>query len=239
MSFIDLHSHLLPGIDDGCVSIEESLACIRRLMANGFVGTVCTPHILPDIYPHNTPEQIAPRVAALAGRLHQEGIDYQLWPGGEVRLDADTLDWFATMGVPTLGPSRHVLVDFWGERWPSYGTTIIDWLLTNDYQPILAHPERMDFRAEEWMGVLDELAAKGVWLQGNLNSLSGGEGARAQERSWQLLTHGRYALLATDMHRPHQLDGRMAGIGLVRERAEGETVNRLLQQGPQAIVSDT
>src|SRR5271165_6658164 len=106
MGFIDLHSHVLPGIDDGCISVEESLACVRRLQAHGFVGTVCTPHILPDIYPHNTPAQIAPRVAALRERLRQEGLDYSLWAGGEVRIDAGTISWFTSMGVPTLGPSN-------------------------------------------------------------------------------------------------------------------------------------
>src|SRR5947209_11686585 len=94
MGFIDLHSHLLPGIDDGCVAPEESLACVRRLQAEGFSGTVCTPHILPDIYPHNTPDRIKVRVAELQERLRAEGLDYQLWAGGEVRLDPGTLSWF-------------------------------------------------------------------------------------------------------------------------------------------------
>src|SRR3954447_11849642 len=129
MGFIDLHSHLLPGIDDGCVAPEESLACVRRLHAQGFVGTVCTPHILPDIYPHNTPDRIAARVADLNDRLVVAGLDYQLWPGGEVRLDPGTLSWFATMGVPTLGPGRHVLVDYWGQRWPEFADEVIDFLL--------------------------------------------------------------------------------------------------------------
>jgi protein-tyrosine phosphatase len=218
-------------------TVEESLACVRRLQGHGFVGTVCTPHFCLDIFPHNVPAEIARRVGELEERLRQEGIDYQLWTGGEVRIDDDTISWFETAGVPTLGPGRHVLIDYWGDRWPQCGDRIIDYLFQHDYLPILAHPERMNFRQNEWESLLADLAERGVWLQGNLNSLSGGEGRRAQEWSWQLLSRDSYFLIATDMHRPVQLDGRMEGLRRLHEQIGESTMNTLLQQRPREILA--
>jgi short-subunit dehydrogenase len=116
---IDLHGHLLPGIDDGCGTSEESLECIRRLLAHGFVGSVCTPHVTRENYPENTPENIARAVAALEERVAAAGLDYALWPGGEVRIARSTVAWLEEQGVPTLGSGRWVLVDHWGPTWPA------------------------------------------------------------------------------------------------------------------------
>ena len=104
--FIDLHSHLLPGIDDGCVTLEQSLACVRRLMERGFTGTACTPHIWLEQFPANVPANISRWVEELSGHLGEQGLEYRLWPGGEVRIARDTVAWFEEHGVPTLVKDR-------------------------------------------------------------------------------------------------------------------------------------
>jgi protein-tyrosine phosphatase len=209
---IDFHSHLLPGIDDGCHSIDESLTCVRSLVEHGFRGTVCTPHMAIEAFPENTPEHVARRVHALQEHLHAAGLDYQLWPGAELRIAEDTLPWIHEHGVPTLGPSRYVLVDYWGSYWPAYADAVIDNLLQAGYHPILAHPERMDLDDREWDAVLERLEQLGVWLQGNLRCIAGREGPRTAERARCLLRMGRYRVLATDMHGPTDLADRLAGL---------------------------
>src|SRR4051812_7484366 len=98
--FIDVHSHLLPGIDDGCPIIADSLECIRLLKDAGFVGSICTPHFLPTIYPENLPDFVRERTAALQREVDAAGLDYRLWAGAEVRLDAETTQWLDRYGVP-------------------------------------------------------------------------------------------------------------------------------------------
>lgn len=235
--FLDLHSHLLPGIDDGCTSLAQSLACVRRLIERGFTGTVCTPHIWLQEFPENTPVNIARRVADLQQKLVEHGFEYRLWPGGEVRIAWDTLSWFEQHGVPTLGDSHNVLIDYWGRSWPDYGDIVVDELLAAGYQPVLAHPERMDFDDEEWTTTLDRLTERGAWLQGNLRCLAGGEGPRVQERAQELLTARRYQLVASDMHGPGDLDDRLAGIEAVEHAVGRAALEELLSARPAAIVA--
>jgi tyrosine-protein phosphatase YwqE len=103
-------------------------------------------------------------------------------------------------------------------------------LLAHDYQPVLAHPERMDFTDDEFDRVLGALESRGVWLQGNLRCLTGLEGARSMQRIERLLGERRYHMLATDVHGPDDLGERLAGLAVARERLGEEEVGRLLEQ---------
>jgi protein-tyrosine phosphatase len=234
---IDIHSHLLPGIDDGCRTVEESLACVRTLIDHGFSGTVCTPHMAIRDFPDNIPAKIAEQVSVLQEQLSTAGLEYQLWPGGELRVAEDTLFYLREFGVPTLGPSLHVLIDYWGAQWPAYADPLIDHLLQNGYRPILAHPERMDLEDREWDAVLRRLEDNDVGLQGNLRCLAGREGPRVAERATRLLREDRYRVLATDMHGTQDLADRLAGLTAVSEQVGAAKLRELLADAPQKIVT--
>ncbi|MEM7810305.1 MAG: CpsB/CapC family capsule biosynthesis tyrosine phosphatase [Planctomycetota bacterium] len=242
--FIDLHSHLLPGLDDGCVDVGESLACVRRLIEAGFVGTVCTSHMAVGFLPHVTPTAVADGVARLRSVLADEGIDYRLWTGGELRLGTETPAWLDRHGVPTLGDGPYVLTDYWGDMgrggdWPDACEETLDRLLADGYRPILAHPERMTHRDDDALDtLLDRLTAKGVLLQGNLKPLAGRDAPGTLERATRYLSAGRYFTLAVDMHRPDSLEDRLAGIDAVRTRAGDDAVRRLLAERPREILGD-
>lgn len=233
---IDLHSHLVPGIDDGCATREDSLACVRLLMAQGFVGTVCTPHIIQDQFPDNTPARIAPLVAELQEYLLANGLNYQLWTGGEVRIASGILQWFDSIGIPTLGPSRYVLLDWWERAWPDYGYGLFRDLVEANYRPILAHPERMGLPEEDLFRLIEELQEMGVLLQGNFNSISGGEGPQAALWAKQWLEQGDYDLLATDMHRPETLAGRIRGIVQAEQAIGSEQFAERMELRPREIL---
>lgn len=235
---IDIHSHVLPGIDDGCPNLVASLRCIRKLKEQGYVGTICTPHYYVSLYPHNTPDRIAQAVADLEKAVVQQGLEYRLWSGGEVRLDPETIDWFEAHGVPTLGESRYVLVDFWGTEWPKYADEALDWLKRRKYVPLLAHPERMGLREPQLVALLDRLQAEGVLCQGNFNSISGGEGEHARHLAERFLDESRYVILATDMHHPDHLHGRFRGIEAAAKRIGTETAEALVTAAPRAILTN-
>jgi len=209
---IDVHNHLLPGIDDGCASLDESIASAQRLLAAGFTGAVCTPHVCVGDYAENTPAAIDDHVVRLQEAFREAAIDFPLWSGAEVRISAATIDWFEQYGVPTLGNGRAVLVDFWGPEWEPFCSDVVDYLFQRGYQPVLAHPERMPLAEDDLERLLDELQEQGVLLQGNLRCAAGGEGSRAYDRIHGWLAKDRYFLLATDMHRPDSLEARLQGI---------------------------
>jgi protein-tyrosine phosphatase len=233
---LDLHCHVLPGIDDGCRHLGESLQVVERWIELGLVGAVCTPHVCTTIFPNNHPQQIAACVADLQRAIDAADLRFDLWPGGEVRLGPNTIAWFGEYGVPTIGPGRAVLIDWWGRDWPACCEETIEWLFERDYQPVLAHPERMGLVEDELEMVIDRLQARGVWLQGNLNSLGGGEGSTAQRRADRWLAEDRYHLLASDTHGPDSVAGRAVGLARVREQCGEETIARLLVARPREVM---
>lgn len=233
---VDSHSHILPGIDDGCPDIEASLACIRQFINAGYVGTICTPHVIPKAYPQNTPQQIRKWVTALQAEITARGLDYSVWPGGEFVLAQENWEWFERDGVPTLGNSRATLMDWWGTSWPDFADATIDRLLAEGYQPILAHPERMKLPESELLDLVDSLTARGVWLQGNLNSISGGEGPHSQALSRAWLQAGRYYLLASDTHHPERLTGRFAGLQEAINLVGLDQVNEMVERRTRALI---
>jgi protein-tyrosine phosphatase len=227
---IDVHSHILPGIDDGCPTIEDSLNCIRQFISAGYAGTICTPHISPRIYPHNTPKNVKRCVAELQAAVDQEGLSYQLWAGGELVMAVDNWSWFENDGFPTLGNSKAILMDWWGPTWPQFAGHFLDRLQAAGYQPILAHPERMKLPVTALKQLVESLADRGVWLQGNLNSLSGGEGPQSQELAQQWLQEGRYYILASDTHHPELMQGRLAGLQVAIDLVGRDRVQELISR---------
>ena len=233
---IDIHSHLLPDLDDGCRSVDEALAIIEILMDAGFVGSVCTPHLWPEQWPEYTPAFVADRVSELREAVQEAGLDYRLWAGGELRISPRSLAWIQEVGVPTLAGGRCVLVDHWGAAWPDEGDPLIDYLFEHGYQPILAHPARLGFPCEEMAATADRLRDRGVWFQGNLNCLAGGEGDEAAMWIRRWLREGRYHVIATDAHRPHAMDGRLEGLALLEIEVGPDKAANLLETAPRRVL---
>lgn len=232
---IDMHSHVLPGIDDGCRTPLESLHCVRALIEAGFVASICTPHVWPEQFPANTKANIEVWTQSLQREIDRAGLEYQLYTGGEIRLHAKVIEYWQARHVITLAGSRCVLVDFWEPDWPTWVDDAFDWLLEHDYQPILAHPERLgDY--EDIDQRLAELKNKGVLLQGNCNPMTGEDGYLPDMRIRQWLAEGRYDLLGLDMHIPETLPSRLDGMMLIREELGDQMVVDLIERAPRRIV---
>ncbi len=232
---IDIHSHILPGIDDGCTTVLESLESVRALTAHGYVGTICTPHCWPNSYPHITPKHIKAWRDALAQEIEKAGLEYALWTGGELRLFPNVIQWMQANGVPTLADSRYVRCDFWEPRWKDWIDEALDWLLAVGYTPLLAHPERSPTR-DDYEDHLDRITAKGVLLQGNLRCFTGEEGHYPDQAVRQYMNEGRYTLLALDMHRPEALQGRLDGIAIASEEFGEEKINAMIDDEVRRLI---
>ncbi|MCE9589236.1 MAG: hypothetical protein K8S99_01785 [Planctomycetes bacterium] len=232
---IDIHSHLLPGVDDGCQDVDESLECIHRLIKLGYVGTVCTPHIWHEAYAINNAVNVREWTRTMQQTLDNEGIPYRVWPGGELRLFEKFIDYYKDREIPTLAGGRCVLVDFWADRWPKWVNPIFQWLRTRGYQPILAHPERLKC-TKELDERMREMATIGVWLQGNFQCMTGQEGFHADLFIRQWSKQRRYNLMSLDMHRPESLDARLDGVQLFEQEFGAEMLDLMTITAPRRLI---
>jgi len=232
---IDIHSHILPGVDDGCADIDEVIESIEMLKHAGFVGSICTPHIWIDMFPDNTSQHIAVWVDQLKQELTERNINYHLWTGGELRLFDGVIDWCKNHGVPTLADSKCVLIDFWVDKWSKWINKTFTWLLAEGYTPILAHPERLNIE-KKLEPHIDELVKEGVLLQGNFQCMTGEAGYHADARIRQWLGEDRYTFFAIDMHRPDSLVSRLDGMTMVETEFGRGVLDQLTRDNPREII---
>jgi protein-tyrosine phosphatase len=200
LSFLeaDMHSHLLPGIDDGAATLEDSLALIRALHGLGYRRLYTTPHVFWEYY-QNTPETIGAALATVQQALEAEGLDVELHAAAEYYLD-EHFAGLVERNEPLLTlPGRHVLIEMsFFAPYPLLRQTLFD-LRTRGYQPILAHPERYPYYANKW-DLFDNLRDFGCAFQVNLPAFSGAYGRPVRDFAFKLLERGFVDFIGTDLH---------------------------------------
>ena len=201
---VDMHSHLLPGIDDGCINIEETIKCIDQLKKLGYQKLIITPHIISDYY-ENTPEIINDKLDYVRNILHQKNINMELEAAAEYYVDENFIELlkkgtrFLTFG------NNYILIELGFYNEPAQFTTTIFQLLSEGYKPVLAHPERYLYLLNQFEK-LKEWVEKGVMLQINLLSLVGYYSPAAQLFSEKLVNEEMVSFAGTDAHNPKHLE---------------------------------
>ena len=195
---LDLHSHILPGIDDGAADLAVSLTMARAFVADGVTTLACTPHILPGLY-HNTGPQIRQAVAALQQAVDAEGIPLQLIAGADNHITANFVAGLQSGQLLTLGDTRYVLVEPPHHTLPARLEDMFFNLLVAGYVPILTHPERLTWITAHY-DVVERLAYGGVWMQITAGSLTGSFGRQPKYWAERMLDEGLVHILATDAH---------------------------------------
>jgi protein-tyrosine phosphatase len=233
---IDVHSHLLPGIDDGCESVAESIACARELVKAGYTHSFCTPHITPG-FPEQTITNIARWTSDLQEELTEAAVPLTLLPGGEINIDPGlTQNLTAPRLVTYGGMGRMCLVDIWADRLPDFFEPSIRWLQEKGLQVILAHPERMKaVQAEPKLA--DYFLKLGLLLQGNLQCLSDSPERPTRITGERFLKDGRYFLLGSDLHRLETLHPRLEGLKNAIAMIGEAEVDRLTKENPKRLLS--
>ena len=197
----------------------------RRMVQAGYSHLTCSPHIWPDhVY---EPKFIVARVAMLQSVMDAASVGVTLIAGGELNLT--TLDLFSLDDdeIPTYGMrGQHVLFDFWAGELPDDYWLRVDRLRAAGATPVQAHPERIA-AFQDHPELLDELAERGVLLQGNLQCFSDKAGTRTRTCAERWLTEGRYFVLGSDLHRLDTLKIRLDGLKRAIEVAGDEAVDRL------------
>lgn len=207
LSFIavDMHSHLLPGIDDGLKELEHSVAFIRELEQLGYKKLICTPHILSDLYP-NTPQTILPKLKLVQDAVKKAGINVQVDAAAEYMVDHDFAELIARTSkedLLTIGGDYILIEMSYLSASPNIDQVIFDLRMMN-LTPILAHPERYNYYHHHFEQY-ERFKELGCKLQVNLLSLTGVYGPHVQKTAEKLLKSGLVDFLGTDMHHDKHL----------------------------------
>jgi protein-tyrosine phosphatase len=244
---IDLHSHLLPGVDDGARDLSVSLAMAEAFVQDGVTHVACTPHILPGLY-NNTGPEIKAAVAQLQRALDDHGIALRLVTGADNHITPNFVAGLRSGHLLSLGDTRYVLVEPPHHVMPVRLEDLFFDIAVGGYVPILTHPERLTWIKGHY-DVIQRLAQNGVWMQITAGSLAGAFGSSAQYWAERMLDEGLVHILATDAHDPQRRPpclgqgkmlaekrvGRIEAEYLVYTRPKGVLDNVLPSQLPTPV----
>ena len=222
---IDLHSHLLPGIDDGARTMEDALQLARVAVEDGIQHITFTPHIHPGRF-DNSVSTIQPVFEQFQQALKEEGISLSVAMSGEVRLSAEVLMLVAQNQVPFLGEwegKKVMLLELPHSHIPPGSDKLVKWLLDRNILPMIAHPERNKDIIRD-LDTISPFVEVGCLFQVTAMSIAGRFGVPSAQRSMELLENDWITVLATDAHnlehRPPVLsEGYRAAKAVVGEEA--------------------
>ena len=234
---LDLHCHILPGVDDGPATLEEALAVARFCVRDGITHITATPHchhhlrlLRADVLPH---------VSRFNEELTRAGLPLVVLPGSEIQV-TDTAAYrndFEAGLYCHLGDGRaFTLMEFaWkGLQYPPDAAELVVWLVEQGITPILAHPERYDFFRDD-PARLRGLVDAGAWLQVTVDSLLGNHGAHPQEMGEVLVRTYPEVVLATDAHNLRRCSGLSAGYSWVNQQFGAERAENLRARADRVL----
>jgi protein-tyrosine phosphatase len=234
---IDIHCHLLPGIDDGARDLETALEMARIAHGDGITDIVCTPHIYPGMY-ENDADGIRAAVADLQVHLDNAGLKLRLHAGADAHLTPDLGQGIAAGRIPTLAGSRYLLLEPPHHVAPPRFEETVFELMAAGVVPVITHPERLSW-VETHHGIFERLAARGCWMQITAGALTGRFGPRPRYWGDRFVCEGRAHVLATDAHHPARRPPLLHEAYLAAERLVGsEQALHLVSTRPALILAD-
>jgi protein-tyrosine phosphatase len=236
---IDLHCHLLPGIDDGPATMEEAVALAAHAVQSGILHAVVTPHIHVGRYA-NEHASIGEHLARFRAELERRGIPLRLSLGGEVRIGEKIIEMVMEDRIPFIGMRdgyRIMLLELPHSHVPVGADKFAGWLLKQKIRPVIAHPER-NKGVHEDIDKITPFVSMGCWLQVTAGAVAGNFGEPSRKRAVELLERGWVTLLASDAHnlehRPPELEpGRLAAAAIVGEAESW----KLVRDTPLSIIA--
>jgi tyrosine-protein phosphatase YwqE len=195
----DFHSHLLPGLDDGVQTMEESLEVIEALSRLGYRRLVTTPHVMADRYP-NSSKTIAEKCREVRAAIRKAGIPVEFSAAAEYFLDEHFSELLECGDLLTIDEDRHILVELPFHHAPLALRSLLFEMQKKGYKPILAHPERYPYYHNK-LAEYQELHDAGCRFQVNILSITGHYGLDVQQAAQLLLKHKLVDYLGTDAHR--------------------------------------
>jgi protein-tyrosine phosphatase len=195
---VDMHSHVLPGIDDGAQTVDESIVLVKKMMALGIKKIIATPHIMADFY-RNTPETINNALQILKAELAAQNIDIAIEAAAEHYFDETFEARVEQKKMMTMG-DNYALFEYPFISPPPNAFPVIQKMIEwGEYKPILAHPERYSFLDIEGMAMLRNW---GCNMQMNTISLTGYYGKDVKKKAEAMIDNQLVDFISSDMHHP-------------------------------------
>jgi tyrosine-protein phosphatase YwqE len=200
---VDMHSHLLPGVDDGVKDEEQTVACLQQMVAWGIQQVVTTPHVSRDWFP-NASATLREGQADLQALADANDLPVRIEVAAEYMLDDFFPDLLANDDLLSFGAERYVLIETGWASAPYQVEEILFRMQTRNYTPVLAHPERYTYyHADE--ASLARLHDAGCLFQLNWPSLTGRYGSKVRAQAHRLLKNNWVDFIGSDLHRPNDL----------------------------------
>jgi protein-tyrosine phosphatase len=232
---IDLHCHILPGLDDGAADLSVSTEMAKAFVADGVSVVACTSHILPGLY-HNSGPQIRHATAQLQQQLDRQGIPLRLVTGADNHINPNFVAELDSGHLLSLADSRYVLVEPPHHIAPPRLEDLFFGLLVAGYVPVLTHPERLTWIKSQYL-LVQRLVHAGCWMQITAGSLTGAFGRNARYWAERMLNEGCVHLIATDAHdvnrRPPNLN---RGRELAAKRVGEVEAQHLVVTRPEGVL---
>lgn len=195
---LDIHSHILPGVDDGSNSMEESIEMAKIYLDNGINKLIATPHYIEGIE-NKCKDENQVVLEQLREELLKNGLDLDVYLGNEIYTTMDMISYLEEGKVSTLNDSKYILMEFPMFDIPLYVENLIYELLLKGYVPIIAHPERNKNIIDD-PNILYGFIEKGALAQLNLPSIQGKYGRSIKDTGEILLKHNMIHFVGTDAH---------------------------------------
>lgn len=234
---IDIHTHILPGLDDGAADIETSLEMLGMAAKDGTECIIATPHMIPGALEKsaesfNKTYQDIKRAAA----VKVPGIE--ILPGAEIFLSPEVPALLEEGRVNTLNNTSYILVEFPMRSIPAYVNNVLYELRLKGYRPIIAHPER-NIEIIASPNILYDFVMKGMLTQVNATSLTGLYGRKVRETALRLLKHKMVHFVATDAHTCKGRSPKLAGARRIVEAEMGEEeAQKLFEKNPRLMLEN-
>jgi protein-tyrosine phosphatase len=234
MFVIDLHCHILPGIDDGAQSLSDSINMARKAVEQGIHAIVASPHHMNSRY-ENPKQLIIDRVEELNKKLMEENIDLKILPGQEVRVHGEMLEGYKAGEILPVNHTPYVLVEFPSNHVPGYSEKLFYDLQMNGLTPVIVHPERNQEIIER-SDILYQLVEKGALTQVTAGSVCGDFGKKIKNFTMQLIEANLTHFIASDAHNISGRSFKMRDAFDVIEKKCGTNIVYMFEENAALVI---
>lgn len=236
---IDIHAHILPGMDDGAEDLQDALEMAKIAVENGITVMVATPHCnIPGVYDNYFDRRFADIYKRVRSALEDHEIPLKLLPGMEVFATPDLPELLEQRKILTINGSKYLLVEFSFEEDLQYVESILDSILGAGLRPIVAHAERYEC-VQKNLFVLEKWKKRGILIQVNKGSLTGRFGKFSYNAAHSMMQKRQVDVIASDCHSPHYRTPVMMDVyDSLQKKYPKEYLEILFNENPRRICSN-
>lgn len=232
---IDIHSHILPGVDDGAETLADSVEILRELVSQGVTDVIATPHYVDETIYMSPRRENARLLDELRQELSREGVEVRLHLGNEIYICGKIAELIKFNRISALKDSEYLLVELpMSGEYPGYEDVMRD-LMREGYKVVLAHPERYTV-AQEDFEMLEKLHEMGVLLQCNTGSFIRQYGKHAEKTAVKLAKSGMIFALGSDVHHVRGREDITLALKKLRKYYDEEGLEQVLVRNPRKII---